>query len=130
MTTPNPTAVSTQPSTGYTPPVRNTYRSKAAYIASQSAQTVSVPKGIPQFMGHASTMIMAWAVAMAIITVDEWHVNKILPRPSRLWWTTLVYGILAVVGMSSALLPLANALAIGYTIVLLYQYFNKSGQFA
>lgn len=127
MTTPNPTATST---TGYTPPTTTTYRSKAAYIASRGAQTVNVPKGIPSFMGHATTIIFAWGVAMAVITVDEWHVNKILPRPSRLWWTSLVYAILAVVGMSEALLPLVNALAIGYTIVLLYQYFNKAGQFA
>lgn len=80
-------------------------------------------------MGHAGVIIVAWGLALAIIFWDEWKNNHVFARPSRLWWTSLVYGILAVVGMSGALLPIANALAIGYTIVLAWQYFNGTGQF-
>lgn len=136
MTMPNnPTAgTGTQPGTpqypsGYYVPGRQ-YRSRAAYVVGQSAQHVNVPRGVPQFMGNATVIIMAWGIAIAIIFWDEWKTHGVFARPSRLWWTTLVYGILAVVGMSGAVLPIANALAIGYTIVLAWQYFNGTGQFA
>lgn len=135
MTTPNPTAgQGTQGPTpqypqGYYTPASQ-YRSRAAYVASRGAQSVNVPQGVPSFLGHASTMIFAWIVALGIITWDEWHRHHILPRPSRLWYTSLVYGILMLAGMSGPILPLMNALAVGYTIVLAYQLFNKSGQFA
>jgi len=82
------------------------------------------------FLGGQNAIVVAWAGAMAIVSVDEWKANHILPRPSRLWWTTLTYALLCVMGAVDALTPLANALAIGYTIMLLWQYYNKSGQFS
>jgi len=68
-------------------------------------------------------------VAMATIAVDEWKRNHIFPRPSRLWWTTLTFGILGLLAMSELMAPLAGALAVGYAIALLWQYYNGSGQF-
>lgn len=127
MTTPYAgTAASTNP----TPPIGGRVKTVAVNVASRGAQSVAVPKPVPAAFGRASMIIVAWGIALAIIFWDEWKRHHIFARPSRLWWTTLVYGILAVVGMSGALLPIANALAIGYTIVLAWQYFNGSGQFA
>ena len=101
----------------------------AAVIGQGAAQQVKVPKGIPAIFGNQTVIIMAWFVALAIIAYAEWKQNNILARPKRLWYTTLVYGILCVVGMVEALVPLATALAVGYTIVLGWQYFNAQGQF-
>lgn len=91
---------------------------------------VSVPQGLPQWLGSQRILGASWMAAMIIIGFDEWHNLGILPRPIRLWDTSTVYGILALVGIVDALVPLVNALAIGYTIMLLWQYYNGSGQFA
>jgi hypothetical protein len=66
---------------------------------------------------------------MVLVGFDEWKNNGILPRPVRLWDTSIVYGLLTLMGFIDIMLPIANALAIGYTIVLLWQYYNGSGQF-
>lgn len=111
------------------PPRGGFGRHAAAENLSIGVQYVSVPRPVPQFMGNSSVIVMAWMVAMAVVAFDEWKRHHIFPRPARLWWTTAVYGILALTGMVPALLPLMNALAIGYTIMLLWQYFTKNGQF-
>lgn len=84
----------------------------------------------PRFMGSQRTIIFAWIVAMIFVVADEWKRFGILPRPSRLWWTTLVYGILALLSQLEALIPLTNALALGYSITVAWQFFNKEGQFS
>lgn len=89
-----------------------------------------VPGWMPEWLGNQRVVVYAWIIAMAAITFDEWHNNHILPRPSRLWYATLTYGILAVTGMVGFLTPITNMLAIGYSIMLIWQYFNKQGQFA
>jgi len=90
----------------------------------------STPAGIPAWLGNERLVGYAWIMSMIIVSFDEWHNNNILPRPARLWYTSLVYGMLALVGMVDVTIPLVNALAIGYTITLLWQYYNKTGQFA
>lgn len=90
----------------------------------------TVPRPLPQFLGSQRIIMYAWGVSMAVITADEWKRHEMLPRPSRLWWATLFYGMLAVGGIIPSLVPLMNALAIGYTIMLLWQFFNKEGQFS
>jgi|HubBroStandDraft_1064217.scaffolds.fasta_scaffold71024_3 hypothetical protein len=105
-------------------------RMRVAGLVSGGAQQVNVPKPLPAFLGNSSVILVMWLAAMALISADEWRSNHILPRPARLWYTTLVYGILAITGNSNVLLPLATVLAIGYTIVLGYQFFNKTGQFS
>jgi hypothetical protein len=66
----------------------------------------------------------AWIIAMIIIGFDEWHNLGILPRPARLWDATLVYGVLVMVGFVDVLVPIANAFALGYTFMLLFQYYQ------
>jgi len=72
---------------------------------------------------------MSWLAAMIIVSYDEWHRNGILPRPARLWYTSLTFGLLAIAGAIPNVTPLANAFAIGMVIVLLWQLYNKTGQF-
>jgi hypothetical protein len=84
----------------------------------------------PSFLGSQRTIIFAWIIAVIAITADEWKRYHILPRPSRLWWSALVYGILALVSEVTPVIPLTNALALGYSIMLMWQFFNKSGQFS
>lgn len=67
---------------------------------------------------------------MIVVGFDDWHNYHILPRPARLWYTSLTYGLLILASMADALVPLANALAIGYAIMLIWQYYNGTGQFA
>lgn len=90
---------------------------------------VPVPRGLPPALGNAKMVGYMWVVAMIVVSFDEWHNHGILPRPSRLWWTSLTYGILAIVGMVDPMIPLMNALALGYTLMLITQYYQGSGQF-
>lgn len=89
----------------------------------------SVPRGVPGWLGDREVIFMTWGVSMILVSWDEWSVNDILPRPMRLWETTWVYAILAVLSIGP-LTPLMNALAIGFTIVLLWQFISKTGAFA
>lgn len=61
---------------------------------------------------------------MITVSFDEWHNLGILPRPARLWDTSLFYGLLVLLGFVDAMVPIVNAFAIGYTLVLLYQYYQ------
>lgn len=95
----------------------------------QQSVRAQIPSNLPAFLranpvNNRSIVFNAWVIAMIIIGFDEWHNLGILPRPSRLWDATLVYGVLVMVGFVDAMVPLANALAIGYTIMLLWQYYN------
>jgi hypothetical protein len=94
----------------------------------QQGQT-QTPRYVPRAMGNAQMIGYAWLVAMILVGFDEWKNNGILPRPVRLWDTSIVYGLLALAAIIPPLIPLANALAVGYTIVLLWQYYNGQGQF-
>jgi hypothetical protein len=85
--------------------------------------------GVPVFLSNREVIFMAWLIAMILIGFDEWHNHGILPRPQRLWYTSLTYGILALVSGIDAVVPIANAFALGFTLVLLYQYYQKTGQF-
>lgn len=96
---------------------------------SQTKAPVNVPKGLPTFLGNRQLIIAMWIVAMIVIGFDEWHNLGILPRPSRLWYSSVVYGGLAILGIADAMVPIANAFAVGFTIMLIYQFYNSSGQF-
>jgi hypothetical protein len=95
----------------------------------RQSQQARVPSGVPPFLGNRAVIFGTWAVSMALVGADEWRTNHILPRPLRLWETTLVFAGLAILSMIDAMVPLANAFAIGYTIVLLYQFFTGGGNF-
>ena len=90
----------------------------------------SVPHGVPRFLGHRRVLLAAWGTSMAVVCYDEWHNNGILPRPQRLWYTSLLYGLLMLVSAIDIMVPLANAIGIGFAITVIYQYYNKTGQFS
>jgi membrane protease YdiL (CAAX protease family) len=91
---------------------------------------VPVPAQMPGWLGDRRMIVNLWLVSMAVIAFDEWHNYGVLPRPARLWWTSLTYGLLMIAAIPDPLVPIANALALGYTLVLAYQYFSAEGQFA
>lgn len=86
----------------------------------QKAPVVRTPNRVPSFLGTRPILFGAWGVAMLALSADDWFNNKILPRPSRLWWGTLLYGMLALLSISDGMVPLANALGVGYAIVILW----------
>lgn len=90
---------------------------------------VSVPSGVPKFLGSRSIILYMWIAAMMMVSLDEWHTHGVLPRPARLWYTSLTYFILALISAIDAVTPLASMLAIGYTIAVAYNYYNGSGGF-
>jgi hypothetical protein len=100
---------------------------------SQQAPTAPFMKGLPQpvrvFLGNRQTLFYAWIVAMILVGFDDWHSYQILPRPSRFWYTSLTYGLLGIAASVDMMVPICNALGVGYTITLLWQYYNGSGQF-
>jgi hypothetical protein len=103
--------------------------SRAGNALGTGATKVQVQKPAPQFLGNQQVVVYAWMASLAVIAVDEWHSHHILPRPSRLWWASLFYGMLALGGMGTMLIPLMNALAIGYLFFLIWQFYNGEGQF-
>lgn len=107
--------------------------SRTSQLASKlgtGVKQVEVPAGGPRFLGNQRTIVAAWFVSMALVCADEFKSHHIFPRPARLWYTSLVFGVLALMAFADSLIPLANILAIGYAIVLTWQFFNKSGQFS
>jgi hypothetical protein len=123
----------TEPARPYRPQVYSAPANlgqRAINAVPYSARSVSVPNGVPRFLGNRPVLFYSWMAALVIVIFDEWHTNHILPRPARLWYTTLVYAILAMVSTFDPVVPITNALGLGYTFTLLYQYYNDSGQFA
>lgn len=102
----------------------------AGRVMSMQPRKVPVPSGLPRFLGDNHIVGYSWLASMILIGFDEWRNNGILPRPARLWYTSLIYGVLALVGMVPVMVPLVNAFAIGYTIMLLWQFYNGEGQFS
>lgn len=90
---------------------------------------VKLPFGVPRFLGARSVLLFAWMAAMAMVSLDEWHTNHILPRPARLWYTSLLFLLLAMVSTIDILVPVANLFALGMIIVLGMQYYSGTGQF-
>lgn len=93
------------------------------------SQPVNVQKPFPKFLGSRALILLSWVAAMIMVSLDEWHTYHILPRPARLWYTTLTYGLLAVVSTIEIAVPLTTMLAIGFTIAVAYQYYTGTGQF-
>ncbi len=93
-------------------------------------QAVKLKEPVKNFVLSRQGVMWAWFIAMIIIGFDEWVNLQILPRPSRLWHTSVVYGILALGSSFEQVAPILNLMAWGYTLVLLYQYYNDSGQFS
>lgn len=90
---------------------------------------VSLPKQVPGWLGDRRLLVNAWLGAMAIVIVDEWWGYGVMPRPKRLWYTTMTYFILMFGSIADPLVPFVNIYALGLLVVLAYQYFNGTGQF-
>lgn len=86
--------------------------------------------GWPSILRRRSFITGAWGIAIILVAFDEWKYYGVFPRPKRLFDTSMVY--LGLMGLSviDAFVPLANALAAGYTLTLLWQYYNGGGQFS
>ena len=140
-----PTAV--YPPRRYIPPTGNGYQGGQYYInqqpeavkinfprrvwnsVPQQSPTATIPHRLPEFlrsgpMNNRAVVFNMWIIAMIVVSFDEWHNLGILPRPARLWDTSLVYGLLVLLGFVDAMVPISNALAMGFTFQLLWQYFQ------
>jgi hypothetical protein len=100
-----------------------------SYVRNEKRQ-VNTPNWAPSFLGHRSVLATTWIISMVVVGVDDWHNNGVLPRPSRLWYTSLAFGLMALASIVEALTPIINLIAIGFTIMLIWQYFSKQGQFS
>jgi len=74
-------------------------------------------------------LLFTWAIAMVLVSLDEWHTYHILPRPARLWYTSLTFLLLAAASTIDAFVPITTLFAFGLIIVLGYQYYQGEGQF-
>jgi hypothetical protein len=108
--------------------IRNAWNSTMMSVGSSNAP-VNIPKPLPKMLGSRPIIFYSWMVALILVGYDEWHTLGVIPRPSRFWYTSLLYGLLVIISIPDAMVPLANALAIGYTFYLIWQYFNGGGQF-
>jgi hypothetical protein len=100
-----------------------------SYIRNEPRQ-VSTPSRMPSFLGRRSVLGTTWFISMVVVGFDDWHNNGVLPRPSRLWYTSLAFGLMALASLVEALVPIINLIAIGFTLMLIWQYYNKQGQFS
>jgi hypothetical protein len=111
------------------PPPRPNFPRRVWNSVPQQNPQARIPHQLPEFLksgplNNRAVVFNMWIIAMVIIGFDEWHNLNILPRPARLWDTSLVYGLLVMLGFVDAMVPIANALAIGFTIQLLWQYYQ------
>jgi hypothetical protein len=93
------------------------------------AAPVTLPKPLPRFLAARPYLFFLWVAAMGMVAFDEWHSFHILPRPARLWYTSITFFILALISISDRLVPIVNIYATGLVIVLGYQYYQGTGQF-
>jgi hypothetical protein len=93
-------------------------------IPQQPPRPATLPHKMPQFLANRAVVFSMWIIAMITVGFDEWHNLGILPRPARLWDTSLVYGVLVLLGFVDVMVPISNALAIGFTFQLVFQYFQ------
>lgn len=122
---------------GYTPPPPSGggFNYGGSYLYRQFQRVpgggapVPVPNGVPKFLGGRGLLLFSWVAAMMMVSLDEWHTHHVLPRPARLWYTSLTYFLLAILSTFDMAVPLANLLAIGLTVSVAYEYYNGSGDF-
>lgn len=114
-------------------PRSNAQRIATALPQSQRAWKAAVTGPqvqLPRWLADRRIVLVAWVGGLILITIDERQSGYLLPRPLRLWYASGVFLILAALGTSDVMVPLSNALAIGFTITLAFQYYNNEGQFS
>lgn len=85
----------------------------------------SVPSGVPRFLGSRPLLLVSWFTCMILIGSNEWNLGFHFPRPARLWYASLVFFGLFLVSQIDAMVPICNALGIGFAVELGYE--NVSG---
>ena len=113
----------------YSPPPKPPLGQRTLNRIPAQNPTASLPGKLPGFLrnpilNNRAIVFNTWVIAMITVGFDEWHNLGIMPRPARLWDTSLVYGLLVMLGFVDVMVPIANALAIGFTVMLLWQYFG------
>ena len=103
---------------------RNVNRIPAQKQSVNTSLSNSLPKWLKGSVSNRAIVFNMWLIAMILVSFDEWHNLGILPRPARLWDTSLLYGLLVIAGFVDVAVPIANMLAIGFTISLLIKYFQ------
>lgn len=98
--------------------------------ASSSQLQVDIPRPLPTWLGNKRLLFVTWFASIGLVAFDEWKNYGIMPRPQRLWDTSIVYGLLMMLSSVDVMVPIANAFGIGFTMTLYYQYYGKSGQFS
>lgn len=88
------------------------------------SQPAPTPRYVPSFLGSRSVIMFSWGVAMILVSLDEWKTHHILPRPMRLWDTSLTFMLLAGASTLDVLTPLCSAMAIGLVVALLMNYYS------
>lgn len=94
----------------------------------QGTRQVNVPNRVPKILGNRSLILGAWFAAMLFVSADEIKTNHWAPRPARLWYTSLAYGLMMLVSQIDSMVPIVNALAIGYDITLAYQFWSGNSE--
>ena len=117
------TRVISVPSAPPAPPSPGRFTRWYEYLPEQSPR-VNLSSKLPMILQNRSVIFHSWVIAMVIVGFDEWHNHHILPRPARLWDTSLFYGLILLFSIVDVLVPLANVFAVGYTFTLLWQYYN------
>lgn len=111
-------------------PARAVFRAMPASQRAWRANQASGPRlPVPGILSERRILVASWAIAMVLVTLNERQLGFPLPRPARLWSATGVYGILALASTVDAIVPITNALGVGYLVVLGMDYFSGTGQF-
>ena len=94
------------------------------YLRGAAARQVRTPPHVPHFLGSSKVIKGAWLGSLVVVSIEAIQNYGVLPPPGRLFWISGTFMLLGVVGQIDALLPIVNALAIGFFLVLLWQYFS------
>jgi hypothetical protein len=97
------------------------------YLKGQAVRQVQTPPHVPAILGHSGLIKACWLGSMVVVSVEAIMGYGVLPPPGRLFWISSTYALLAVAGSVDAMLPLVNALALGYLIVLIWQASKTPG---
>lgn len=109
----------------------NAFTRSAGFVNQHSGEfrsMTNVPNGIPRVLGSRQLLFMFWLVAMVLVASDEWKTfpGK-FPRPARFWYASLTYALLFLASQIDAMVPLANALGLGFLMVLGYENVSGNG---
>jgi hypothetical protein len=106
-----------------------------SYLRGSVARQVSTPPHVPHFLGNSRVIKAAWLGSLVVVSWECLNTYGVLPPPGRLFWISGTFMLLGIAGEIDALLPVVNALAIGFFLVLLWQYYtgehaSKTGEVA